>query len=165
MLRAPGSRCSRAMLLQLPLEVGGYLGLNATQLKGNKMKHSVPQSRRPPSGSHAGPWSGVAQVAQGTLPSARPTHIPPDALVDGLQKEGGEEAAEVHHQWDGGDELLLGQSGHRRVRSGSSGSGPRTPATRLAHLRQVEGVGEVHGHVCLGQVHNEPRAHVQRAYL
>lgn len=39
--------------------------------------------------------------------------------------------------------------------------GPPAPA----HLGQVEGVGEVHGHVRLGQVHDEPRAHVQEAHL
>lgn len=51
--------------------------------------------------------------------------------------------------------------GVRRAQGPPHSPGPPCPA----HLGQVEGVGEVHGHVRLRQVHNEPRAHVQQAHL
>lgn len=41
-----------------------------------------------------------------TSPVAPVTHIPPYAPVDWLHEEGGEEATQVHHQRDGGNELL-----------------------------------------------------------
>lgn len=48
------------------------------------------------------------------VPAGPRTHVPPDPLVDRLHEEGGEETTEVHHQRDGGDELLSGGAGASR---------------------------------------------------
>lgn len=101
----------------------------------------------------------------GTPPPHLPTHIPPDAFVHWLHEEGGAETAKVHHQWDGGDEPLWGGEGTSTSGPAPQAQGPLPQPARPAHLGQVEGVGEVHGYVRLGQVHNEPRAHVQQANL
>lgn len=75
------------------------------------------------------------------LPTNPYTHISPDPLVDRVHEEGGEETAKIHHQWDGGNELLLGQNGHGRVRWASLGSGaiPQPwppPQLTLGRLRE-----------------------------
>lgn len=101
----------------------------------------------------------------GQPPPRLPTHIPPDALVHWLHEEGGAETAKVHHQRDGGDEPLWGGEGANTSGLAQQAQGPLSQPVRPAHLGQVEGVGEVHGYVRLGQVHNKPRAHVQQANL
>lgn len=110
------------------------------------------------------PWGGGGSLP--TSPAAPVTHIPPYAPVDWLHEEGREEATQVHHQGDGGDELLWRE--RQWWSRGASQKGthlPPPPHPPTTHLGQAERIGQVHGNVGLRQVHNEPCGHVQHAYL
>lgn len=111
------------------------------------------------------PW-GQCSPPLPSSPVAPVTHIPPYAPVDWLHEEGREEATQVHHQGDGGDELLWRE--RQWWSRGASQQGthlPTPPHPPTTHLGQAERIGQVHCNIGLRQVHNESCGHVQHAYL